>query len=131
MSTEVYTTILSPRVSMSKVDEMVMLYNMSSAARTERSNALRTLRSSAAGRFSTMMFRRCIRCSDIPRAVEEETRKVSSGANSMLEWQREWKRLQVEENTVDDRGKSSFRFRVFGGGVGLRMRYLPSLIDTK
>lgn len=69
---------------MSKVDEIVMLYNMSSAMWTERSSAQRTFRSSASGRFLIMVFKRTMRCSDIPRAVEEETRKASSDMNILL-----------------------------------------------
>ena len=89
--------IPSLRVSISKVDEIAMLYSSSSARRTESSIAARTWRSSASGRFLTMVCRSCTRFSAIPRAVEGETRNTSSGANVMLEGERGWERQRVTQ----------------------------------
>ena len=87
---DLYTPSL--RVSMSKPEEIVILSRRLSAMWTVRSNASRTLRSSRSGRFSTRLLRRSMRFSAIPRAVEEEIVKTSSGVCVMLGWQRrlEW-----------------------------------------
>lgn len=95
MDTRGCVNLLPLTESISKVEEIIILYNMSSAVLTDSCNVARSVRSSGSGRFLIMALRRSTRVSDIPSAAKDGIVKVSSEVNAMTQRGRWWEGRRV------------------------------------